>query len=49
MYQANTNHGKIPGGSVVKNPPAAAGDTGSVPVQEGSTCRGAAKLMCHSY
>ena len=51
MYQANTNHGKIGdfySGSVVKNPPASVGDTGSVPVQEGSRCLGAAKLMCHS-
>ena len=31
----------LPGGSVVKTPPAKAGDVGSIPGQGGSTCRGA--------
>ena len=33
----------LPGGSVVKNPPVNAGDTGSIPSQADLTCRGAAK------
>ena len=35
----------FPGGAVVKNPPANAGDTGSSP----GSCRGATKPMCHNY
>ena len=41
--------GDFPGGTVVKNPPANAGDMGSSPVREDPTCRGAAKPVCHSY
>ena len=33
------------GGSVVKNQPANAGDTGSIPVQEDRPCRRATKLV----
>ena len=39
----------FPGGAVVKNPPANAGDTGSGPVWEDPTCRGATKPVRHSY
>ena len=37
------------GGAVVKNPPANAGDTGSILVREDPTCRGATKPVCHNY
>ena len=43
-----TEKGDFPGGSVVKNPPANAGDTGSSPVQD-PTCRGATKPVHHNY
>ena len=39
----------IPGGPMVKNLPANAGDMGSVLVQEDPTCCGATKPMCHNY
>ena len=39
----------MPGGPVVKNPPANAGDTDSIPSLEDSTCCIATKLVCHSY
>ena len=39
----------FPGGSVVKNPPAKAGDKGSVSDPEDPICRGATKPMWHSY
>jgi len=39
----------FPHGSVVKNPPANAEDTGSVLIWEDSTRWGANKPMCHSY
>ena len=39
----------FPGGAVVKNPPANAGDTGSSPVREDPTCRGVTKPVCHNY
>ena len=39
----------FPGGSVVKNLPANAGDTGLTLVWEDPTCRGAAKPMRHNY
>ena len=38
----------FPGGAVVKNPPANAGDMGSSPVQEDPTCHGATKPL-HNY
>ena len=41
--------GDLPGGAVVKNPPANAGDTGSSPGLGRSTCRGATKPMRHNY
>ena len=37
----------FPGGAVVKNRPANAGDTGSI--WEDPTCRGATKPMRHNY
>ena len=37
----------FPGGSVVKNPPANAGDTGLI--QEDPTCHKATKTICHNY
>ena len=39
----------FPGGAVVKNPPANAGDTGSSLVWEDPTCCGATKPMSHNY
>ena len=39
----------FPGGAVVKNPPANAGDTGSSPGPGRSHMRGAAKPVSHSY
>ena len=36
-------------GAVDKNPPANAGNTGSIPSQEDSTCCGAAKPVHHNY
>ena len=35
--------------SVVENLPANAGDMGSIPAQEDSTCHGATKPVCHNY
>ena len=39
----------FPGGPMVKNPPASAGDTGLIPVQEDSTCLGATWSVCCNY
>ena len=39
----------FPGGAVVKNPPANAGDTGRALVREDPTCRGAAKPVHRNY
>ena len=39
----------FPGGAVVKNPPANAGDTGRALVREDPTCRGATKPVRHNY
>ena len=39
----------FPGGPVVKNPPANAGDTGSTLVWEDFTCSRATKPMHHNY
>ena len=39
----------FPGGAVVKNPPANAGDTVRALVWEYPTCRGATKPMRHNY
>ena len=39
----------FPGGSVVKNLPARAGDTGLILVQEDPTCHRTMKSMHHSY
>ena len=38
-----------PRGTVGKNLPASAGDMGSIRGQEGPTCHGAAKRLCHDY
>ena len=37
------------GSPVVKNPPANAGDAGSIPALEDSTCHRITKPMCHNY
>ena len=37
------------GGSVVRDPPASAGDRGSIPDPEDSTCLRASKPIHHSY
>ena len=39
----------FPGGAVVENLPANAGDTGSSPGLEDPTCRGAARPVSHNY
>ena len=39
----------FPGGPVVRNVPANAGDKGLIPVWEDSICQGAAKLIDHKY
>ena len=39
----------FPGGSVVKNPPANAEDTGSSPGPGKATCHGAIKPVHHNY
>ena len=39
----------FPGGSVVKNPPALEGDTGSTLIWEDPTCRRTTKPVCHNY
>ena len=39
----------FPGGAVVKNPPANAGDTGSILGPGNPTCHGAMKPMHHNY
>ena len=39
----------FPGGSVVKNLSANAGDPGSIPVWEDPTCQGATQPMCLNY
>ena len=39
----------FPGGSLVKNPPANAGDTGSDPNLGNLTCRRATEPMHHNY
>ena len=39
----------LPGGAVVKNLPANAGDMGSIPGPGRSTCSGTTKLVCHNY
>ena len=37
----------FPGGAMIESPPADAGDTGSCPVREDPTCRGAAGPVSH--
>ena len=44
----NNNRG-FPGGSVLKNLPAKAGDTGSILIQEDPTCLGATKTASHNH
>ena len=39
----------LPGGSVVKNPPANARDTDVIPDPGGPTCRGATGPECHNH
>ena len=39
----------FPGGAVVENLPANAGDTGSSPGREDPTCHGAARPVSHNY
>ena len=40
---------RLPCGSMVKNPPANARDTGLMPDWENSTCLATTKPMCHNY
>ena len=39
----------FPGGTVVKNPPASAGDMDSIPGLGRPTCHGTAKPVSHNY
>ena len=39
----------FPGGAVIKNPPANAGNTVRSLIQEDPTCHGATKPVCHNY
>ena len=48
MLKINVSEG-FPGGLVVKNPPANAGDMGLIPVQEDATCCGVTKSLRHKY
>ena len=48
-YEKNRKVWGFPGGLVIKNLPATAGDTGSIPGLEDPTCRGAAKPQHHKY
>ena len=43
------NDTNFPGGPVVKNLPADAGDMGSIPGPEDPTCHGAIKPVRHNY
>ena len=45
----NSESWDFPGGTVVENLPANAGDTGLIPGLEDPTCHGATKPMCHKY
>ena len=49
MILKNQPEQGFPGGSVVENLPAKAGDTGSVPGLEDVTCRRATKSVRHNY
>ena len=49
MLALKLRHRDFPGGTVVKNPPANAGDTVRALVQEDPTCRGATKPVHHNY
>ena len=44
-----TTQSGFPGGPVVKNPPANAGDTVQSLAWEDPTCQGATKPVCHNY
>ena len=48
-FTYKTESRDFPGGAVVKNPPANAGDTVWALVREDPTCRGATKPMSHKY
>ena len=43
------SHKGFPGGSVVKDSPANAGDTGSIPDMGRPACHRATKPVCHNY
>ena len=49
IFQARILEQRLPWWSVVKNPPANAGPTGSILIQEGPTCHRTTKLRCHIY
>ena len=48
VSELKNSHLGLPCGPVVKNPLSSAGASGLIPVQEGSTCRGAAKPTGHN-
>ena len=47
--ETRVNELGFPGGTVVKNPPANAGDMGSSPGLGDPTCRGVTKPVRHNY
>ena len=49
VFKNKTKQGASLGGSVVKNPPASAGDASSTPIQGDPTCLGATKPVSHDY
>ena len=49
MNGQSSMEGSFPGHSVVKSPPANAGDMGSIPDPEDPTCLEATKPECYNY
>ena len=49
LHSIQSYYEGFPGGAVVKNPPANAGDMGSNLVREDPTCHGATKPVCLNY
>ena len=47
--KTSRSHKGFPGGSVVKDSPANAGDTGSIPDMGRLACHRATKPVCHNY
>ena len=49
MPNKNKPSSGLPGGAVVENPPASAGNTGSIPGPGRYTCHGATEPVRHNY